>query len=361
MSQVTEQQVMDALSRVNDPELHRDLVSLGMVQNVRIDADGAVRLRIDLTTPACPLKGKIQSDVEQAIRGIPGVSGVDVEFGAQVRKAQREMGALLPGVKNVILVGAGKGGVGKSTVALNLAAALRLEGAKVGLLDADFYGPSVPLMTGLSQRPSSKDGKTLEPLDAHGLKVMSIGFLVEPEQAMVWRGPMLHSALTQLLRDVNWGDLDYLVLDLPPGTGDVPLSLSQLVKAAGIVLVSTPQDVALADVVKAKSMFDRVSVPILGLVENMSSFHCPHCSQGTPIFSEGGGRKAAEAMGIPLLAEIPLDLAVRMGGDKGVPVTVEHPESPQAQAFRAMARNVAGRVSVETHQVRLPVFQMGAR
>lgn len=361
MSQPTEREIMDALSKVNDPELHRDLVSLQMVQDVRIEPGGKVSLRVDLTTPACPMKDRIRDDVETALRAVPGVKEIDLQFGAQVRRAQRDAQALLPGVKNVILVGAGKGGVGKSTVALNLAVALQREGASVGLLDADFYGPSVPLMTGLDQKPTSKDGRTLEPLEAHGLKVMSIGFLVDPEQAMVWRGPMLHSAITQLLRDVNWGELDYLVLDLPPGTGDVPLSLSQLVKAAGIVLVSTPQDVALADVVKAKTMFDRVSIPVLGLVENMSSFACPHCANTTAIFSEGGGRKAAEAMGIPLLGEIPLDLAIRVGGDKGVPVTAEHPDSVQAQAFREMARRVAGRVSVETHQVRLPVFQMGAR
>lgn len=361
MSQPSERQVMEALSKVNDPELHRDLVSLNMVQDVRIEPEGKVSLRVDLTTPACPMKDRIRGDVESALRAIPGVREVDLSFGAQVRRAQREAESLLPQVKHVILVGAGKGGVGKSTVALNLAVALQKEGAKVGLLDADFYGPSVPLMTGLDQKPTSKDGRTLEPLEAHGLKVMSIGFLVDPEQAMVWRGPMLHSAVTQLLRDVNWGELDYLILDLPPGTGDVPLSLSQLVKASGIVLVSTPQDVALADVVKAKTMFDRVSIPVLGLVENMSSFACPHCSGTTAIFAEGGGRKAAEAMGIQLLGEIPLDLAIRAGGDEGVPVTAEHPDSTQAEAFREMARNVAGRISVETHQVRLPVFQMGAR
>lgn len=360
MRQPTERDVMEALSKVNDPELHRDLVTLKMVQNVRVDADGGVKLRIDLTTPACPMKGRIQSDVEAALRAIPGVTGVDLEWGAQVRAApQRDPSGFLPGVKNVVLVGAGKGGVGKSTVALNLAVGLAQEGAKVGLLDVDFYGPSVPIMTGTHQRPSSKDGRTLEPLEAHGLKLMSIGYLVDPEQAMIWRGPMLHSALTQLIRDVNWGDLDYLVLDLPPGTGDVPLSLGQLVKAAGAVLVSTPQDVALADVIKARTMFDKVSVPILGIVENMSSFICPSCHTGTPIFSEGGVQKAAEAMGIPLLAKIPLDLAIRVGGDKGVPVTAEHPDSPQAAAFREMARNIAGRVSVETHQVKLPVFRMG--
>ncbi|HEY0838948.1 MAG TPA: Mrp/NBP35 family ATP-binding protein, partial [Vulgatibacter sp.] len=195
--------------------------------------------------------------------------------------------------------------------------------------------------------------------DAHGLKVMSIGFLVDPDQAMVWRGPMLHSAITQLLRDVNWGELDYLVLDLPPGTGDVPLSLTQLVNAAGVVLVSTPQDVALADVVKAKAMFDRVSVPILGIVENMSEFVCPHCSKGTPIFDVGGAGRAAEAMKIPLLGRIPLDLAIRMGGDRGIPVTVEHPDSTQAQAFREMARNIAGRVSVAALDTKLPIFKLG--
>lgn len=359
MSLPTERDVLAALSRVNDPELHRDLVSLNMVQNIRIEG-GAVKLRIDLTTPACPLKGKIQGDVEAAVKAIPGVTSVEVEFGAQVRAAHKQDKGVnfIPGVKNVVLVGAGKGGVGKSTVALNLATALHLEGAKVGLLDADFYGPSVPLMTGLDQRPSSKDGKTLEPLEAHGLKVMSIGFLVEPDQAMVWRGPMLHSAITQLLRDVNWGELDYLILDLPPGTGDVPLSLAQIVKAAGVVLVSTPQDVAIADAVKARSMFDRVSVPILGIVENMSDFICPHCEKSTAIFASGGTGRAAEAMGIPLLGKIPLDLAIRMGGDKGTPITAEYPDSPQAQAFREMARTVAGRISVQTHEVKLPIFKL---
>jgi len=360
MSQVSERDVIAALSKVNDPELHRDLVSLKMVQDVRILPEGAIKLRIDLTTPACPMKGRIQSDVEAALLALPGVSKVELEWGSQVRRSSHAaQGSFIPGVKNVILVGAGKGGVGKSTVALNLAAALRMEGATVGLLDADFYGPSVPLMTGLSGKPTSKDGKSLEPMDAHGLKVMSIGFLVDADQAMVWRGPMLHSAITQLLRDVNWGDLDYLVLDLPPGTGDVPLSLTQLVKAAGVVLVSTPQDVALLDVVKAKAMFDRVSVPVLGIVENMSEFICPHCEKSTAIFDHGGAGRAAEKMGIPLLGTIPLDLAIRMGGDKGTPVTVEYPDSKQAEAFRTMARNIAGRVSVQAHEVKLPVFKLG--
>jgi ATP-binding protein involved in chromosome partitioning len=358
MSKYTERDVLAALSKVQDPELDRDLVSLGMVQNIRIDPAGGVKLRIDLTTPACPLKATIGRDVEAALRAIPGVTGVELEWGAQVRNAPKAADDLIPGVKNVILVGAGKGGVGKSTVAVNLAAALAREGARVGLLDADFYGPSVPIMTGVDRRPTQQ-GMKLLPLEAHGLKLMSIGFLVDPDQPMVWRGPMLHGALVQLLRDVAWNELDYLVLDLPPGTGDIPLSLAQTVKSAGVVLVSTPQDVALADVTKAKMMFDKVAIPVLGLVENMSDFVCPHCQEHTAVFSSGGGVRAAEAMGIPLLGKIPLDLRIREGGDAGTPFVVGHPESPQAEAFRAMARNIAGRVSVQAAKVQLPVFGKG--
>jgi ATP-binding protein involved in chromosome partitioning len=356
MNVVTEREVLAALSKVHDPELHRDLVSLGMVKNVRVEA-GTVRLRVDLTTPACPLKGKIREDVEAALKALPGVNAVDVEWGAQVKGsgAFGKEGELIPGVKNVILVGAGKGGVGKSTVAVNLATALAREGATVGLLDADFYGPSVPIMTGVDARPAQV-GDKLQTLSAHGLKLMSIGFLVDPAQPMVWRGPMLHGALVQLLRDVDWGALDYLVLDLPPGTGDIPLSLAQTVKAAGVVLVSTPQDVALADVIKAKVMFDKVSIPVLGLVENMSDFVCPHCGEHTAVFSAGGGARAAEAMQIPLLGRIPLDLRIREGGDAGVPIVAGHPDSPQARAFLDMARNIAGRVSVQASRVQLPVF-----
>jgi ATP-binding protein involved in chromosome partitioning len=347
---------LDALKKVMDPELHRDLVSLGMVKDLAVNGD-AVKLKVELTTPACPLKDTIRNDVEAALRGA-GFKRVEISWGAQVRSAPGvAQSQLTPGVKNIILVGAGKGGVGKSTVAINLAVSLAKAGAKVGILDADIYGPSIPILTGLDQKPTSSDGKRLDPLHAHGVSVMSIGFLVDPDQALVWRGPMVTGALIQLLRDVNWGELDYLVLDLPPGTGDVPLTLAQNVRAAGVVLVSTPQDVALADVIRAKLMFDKVSIPVLGLVENMSSFVCPHCRAETAIFDKGGARNAAQKMGIRFLGEIPIDLAIREGGDQGVPVVAKAPDSPQAAAFLTVARNVAGAVSTQVLKApRLPVI-----
>jgi ATP-binding protein involved in chromosome partitioning len=347
---------LEALRKVLDPELRRDLVSLGMVKDLSVEGD-AVKLKVELTTPACPLKDTIGKDVTAALQGA-GFRRVEIGWGAQVRSAPGvAQSQLTPGVKNIILVGAGKGGVGKSTVAVNLGVALAKLGAKVGVLDADIYGPSLPLLTGVTQRPTSRDGQRLEPILAHGVKVMSIGFLIDPDQALIWRGPMVTGALIQLLRDVNWGDLDYLVLDLPPGTGDVPLTLAQNVRAAGVVLVSTPQDVALADVIRAKLMFDKVSIPVLGIVENMSSFVCPHCRKDTPIFAHGGARAAADKMGIRFLGEIPIDLAIREGGDKGVPVVSGAPESPQSEAFLTVARNVAGAVSTQVLKApRLPVI-----
>src|SRR5512145_2797701 len=293
---------LEALKKVKDPELGRDLVTLGMVKELAVTG-GAVKVNVELTTPACPLRETIRKDVEGALRAA-GASAVEIVFGARVRSAPGvEQSQLTPGVKNIVLVGAGKGGVGKSTVAINLAVALARLGAKVGLLDADIYGPSVPILTGITDKPTSSDGQKLDPFTAHGIKVMSIGFLVEPDQALVWRGPMVTGALIQMLRDVTWGELDYLILDLPPGTGDVPLTLAQNTRAAGVVLVSTPQDVALADVIRAKLMFDKVSIPILGIVENMSSFVCPHCRQETAIFDHGGARLAAEKMVIRFLGE----------------------------------------------------------
>ncbi|HEY1087763.1 MAG TPA: iron-sulfur cluster carrier protein ApbC [Archangium sp.] len=354
---VQERDVLAAMSTVMDPDLNQNLVQAGMVKDLRIEG-GSVKLRIELTTPACPLKDKIKADAEAALKKVAGVQSLAIEMTAQVRAKPTSKDQLLPQVKNVLLVGAGKGGVGKSTVALNLACALARHGATVGLLDADFYGPSVPLMTGITERPVSPDGKTLHPLEKHGLKVMSIGFLVEADQALIWRGPMLHGALMQLVRDVRWGELDYLVLDLPPGTGDVALTLSQSVKASGAVLVTTPQDVALADVVRAKQMFDKVHIPVLGIVENMSQFVCPNCSHVTPIFHHGGGRKAAEMFQIPFLGEIPLELKVRVAGDTGTPVVVGAPDSLEAKAFVEMARNIAGRVSAQSvRSIPLPVMQ----
>ncbi len=347
---------LDALRKVLDPELRRDLVSLGMVKDLSVEGE-TVRLKVELTTPACPLKDTIGKDVKAALEAA-GFRRVEIAWGAQVRSAPGvAQSQLTPGVKNIILVGAGKGGVGKSTVAVNLAVALAKLGAKVGLLDADIYGPSIPMLTGITERPTSRDGQRLDPLEAHGVKVMSIGFLVDPDQALIWRGPMVTGALIQLLRDVSWGDLDYLVLDLPPGTGDVPLTLAQNVRAAGVVLVSTPQDVALADVIRAKLMFDKVSIPVLGIIENMSSFVCPHCRQETAIFAHGGARSAAEKMGIRFLGEVPIDLAIREGGDRGVPVVSGAPDGPQSQAFLTVARNVAGAVSTQVLKApRLPVI-----
>jgi ATP-binding protein involved in chromosome partitioning len=336
--EITNDGAMAALRKVMDPELHRDIVSLGMVKDLRVEG-GVASLQVELTTPACPLKDTIAKDVEAALRAA-GATRVDLRFGAKVRSAPGvAQASLTPGVKNIVLVGAGKGGVGKSTVTINLALALARSGAKVGVLDADIYGPSLPLLTGVTERPRTVDGNRLDPLEAHGLKLMSIGFLVDPDQAMIW------------------GELDYLLLDLPPGTGDVPLTLAQNVKAAGVVLVSTPQDMALADVIRAKLMFDKVGIPVLGIVENMSSFVCPHCRQETHIFDHGGARAAAERMGIRFLGEIPLDLAVREGGDAGVPVVEALPDGPQARAFLEMAGQVAGAVSVQVMKApRLPVI-----
>ncbi len=343
---VQERDVLAAMSTVMDPDLNMDVVKAGMVKDLKIEG-GFVKLRIELTTPACPLKEKIKGDAEAALQKVTGVEKFEVEMSSRVRAQAPSKDALLPGVKNVVLVGAGKGGVGKSTVAINLACALARHGATVGLLDADFYGPSIPVMTGLKKKPVSRDGKLLEPLEAHGIKVMSIGFLIEADQALIWRGPMLQGALMQLVRDVNWGELDYLVVDLPPGTGDIPLTVAQQLKSSGAVLVTTPQDVALADVIRAKQMFDKLSIPILGIIENMSQFICPHCGKGTHIFDTGGGRKAAEMMEISFLGEIPLELSIRQGGDRGLPVVVGHPEGVEGKSFMELAQKVAQRVSIE--------------
>ncbi|MBI5301826.1 MAG: iron-sulfur cluster carrier protein ApbC [Chloroflexi bacterium] len=340
---LTEQQVLNALSKVQEPELHRDLVTLKMVRDIKIQGN-AVNFTIVLTTPACPLRNQIESEAQAAVKSV-GAQQVTIKWDANVPTDQRITGKLNIPVKSTFAVASGKGGVGKTTVSVNLAVALAQMGAKVGLMDADVYGPNIPIMMGVNEQPRAI-GERIIPLEAYGVKLMSMGFLVPPEQAVIWRGPMLHSAIRQFLTDVDWGDLDYLVIDLPPGTGDVQLTLTQSVPLTGGVVVATPQDVALADVLKGITMFQRLEVPVLGVVENMSYFMCPHCGERTEIFAHGGAQKMADKLGVPFLGEIPLDVAIRVGGDNGKPVTALQPDSAYAQAFKHIAQQVAAKISV---------------
>ena len=356
MENLTEERILDALRRVQDPELHRDIVSLGMVKNLAI-ADGKVSFTVELTTPACPLRETIENDCKQALGQVPGVNGLAISFGAQVRGSKAGAGQtdLLPTVKNVVLVAAGKGGVGKSTVAANLAVALKMHGATAGLLDADIYGPSVPIIMGVKGEPKKIEvdgGQKIAPALAHGIPVMSIGFFLDPEQAVIWRGPMLGKALHQLMADVHWGELDYLVVDMPPGTGDVQITFSQQLKVSGALLVATPQAVALADVVRAKSMFDKVMIPIVGIVENMSYFVCDGCGKQHEIFSRGGAQRAAERFQIPYLGEIPITPALREGGDAGVPILIQDPKSEVSKRFLEIAAKLAGQLSIASERAK---------
>jgi ATP-binding protein involved in chromosome partitioning len=342
---LSEAEVRKALGGVQDPELGRDLVSLNMIKDIEVK-DSAVKFTLELTTPACPLKSELKKAAEEAVRAIPGVQEVEVNLSSRVpRSTGLPEKRQVPGVKNIIAVASGKGGVGKSTVAVNLAVALAQTGAQVALLDADIYGPSIPIMMGVSERPTS-DGTKLFPIERHGVRMMSIGFLIPPDTAIIWRGPMVMKAVEQLLYDVDWGEIDYLVVDLPPGTGDAQLTLAQLVPVTGAVIVTTPQDVALIDAAKGVNMFQEVKVPILGIVENMSYFVCPHCKGRTDLFAHGGGAKAAERLNVPFLGEIPLDVEIREAGDRGVPIVEAKPESPQAEAFRSVAQKVAARISI---------------
>src|SRR6266849_6116943 len=355
---VSEQAVLAALRTIKDPEAQQDIVSLGLVRDLAI-TDSEVSLTLAFTAQPPATKVSMHSAASKLIGQLPGVSRVQVKMGGggQARPAaaggqhgHAHGGApaapapeLIPEVKHTIAVSSGKGGVGKSTVAVNLAVALRGTGAAVGLIDADVYGPDIPLMLGSRGKPGMFDNKIL-PVESHGLKMMSIGLLVNEREPLVWRGPMIHSFIQQMLRDVMWGALDYLVFDMPPGTGDAQLSLSQLLPLSGVVMVTTPQDVALLDVRKAVAMFQRLNVPILGVVENMSVFACPHCGQRTAIFGEAGGQRIADEYGVPLLARIPLDPETRAGGDAGMPITLRRAASPQAAAFRDLAAAVSRRV-----------------
>ncbi len=341
---VTEETVLEALKKVEDPELHRDVVSLNMIKDLKVSGD-TVSMTLVLTTPACPLREKFSSDVRAAVAAVPGVARVELSTTAQVMPVRPFDPQGLAGVRNVIAVASGKGGVGKTTVSVNIAVALAKEGAKVGLMDADIYGPNVPLMMGLSGLPPMK-GDRIVPAESFGVKVMSMGFLIKPNEAVIWRGPMLHGAVNKFLKEVLWGDLDYLLADLPPGTGDIQLSLSQSLPLAGALIVTTPQEVALQDVRRAISMFEKVKVPILGVVENMSGFSCPHCGKATAIFNQGGGARAAQQMNVPFLGEIPLVPEVGAASDSGRPIVLGQPDSPAAQAFLQAAQRLAARVSI---------------
>ena len=362
-SPVTEAQIFEALRRVAPPQ-GGNIVEAGMVSGLVL-REGHVAFAIEVDPREGPKLEPVRKAAEQAVMQLPGVLSVSAvltahrpaaagapqqkptgpghSHGHQHAHAHPQAGGgklSLPGVKHIIAVASGKGGVGKSTTAVNLALALHANGLKVGLMDADVYGPSQPRMMGISGKPTSKDGKIMEPMQNYGIKVMSMGFLIEEETPMIWRGPMVMSAVTQMLRDVNWGDLDVLVCDLPPGTGDTQLTMAQNVPLSGAVIVSTPQDIALLDAKKGLNMFRKVDVPVLGIIENMSYFACPHCGEVTEIFAHGGARREAEKFGVEFLGEIPLDLAIRETSDAGTPIVVSQPESVHAKTYRAIAEHL---------------------
>jgi ATP-binding protein involved in chromosome partitioning len=356
---LTEAAVLDALRAVKDPDLHKDIVALGFVKNMRLSG-GAVAFTVELTTPACPVKDLLRDQARSVVAALPGVTQVDVEMTAQVRAVGRpELGrAPVDGVKNIIAVGAGKGGVGKTTVSVNLAVALAKRGSRVALLDGDMYGPNVPIMLGLKTQLET-DGKKIVPAERYGLQVVSMGFLTQDDAPVIWRGPMLHGAIQQFFRDVAWTNIDYLIVDMPPGTGDVALSLSQSVPVAGAVLVTTPQTVSLADTRRAVAMYRKLNIPAIGLLENMSYFACPGCGRESDLFGKGGGAKLAEEMSVPFLGSIPLYEPVRVGGDSGVPIVIGEPESAPSLALFSAAERVAQQVSITAYQRRaIPLVQV---
>jgi ATP-binding protein involved in chromosome partitioning len=358
---VTEAAVLEALRAVKDPDLHKDIVSLGFVKNLDLNG-GAVKFSIELTTPACPVKDLLRDQAQSVVSAIPGVTSVAIEMTAQVRPVGRpELGrAPVEGVKNIIAVGAGKGGVGKTTLAVNLAVALAKLGSRVALLDGDMYGPNVPIMLGLkTQLETDQSGKKIIPAERYGLQVISMGFLTQDDAPVIWRGPMLHGAITQFFRDANWTNIDYLLVDMPPGTGDVALSLSQSVPVAGAVLVTTPQKVSLADTRRAIAMYRKLNIPALGLIENMSHFECPSCGQDADLFGRGGGEALAHEMTVPFLGAIPLYAPVRKGGDSGVPIVMGEPDSAPSRAIFAAAERVAQQVSISAYSRKaIPLVQV---
>ncbi|MBS1954831.1 MAG: Mrp/NBP35 family ATP-binding protein [Cyanobacteria bacterium SZAS-4] len=343
---LTPDQVKGALSKVMDPDLNTDIVTLGMISEIKIE-NGKVAFKLTLTTPACPVKEKIESDCKEEVSKLPGVKEVEIEMGASVAGSRKVAGKEpIPGIRQVIAVTSGKGGVGKTTVAVNLACALASLGAKVGILDADITGPNVPLMMGVDDyQPTAKDDKIIPP-ENYGVKVISMAFFVSRDTPVIWRGPMLDKAIKQFLRDVNWGELDYLVVDMPPGTGDAQLSLIQATQVSGGIIVTTPQDVALLDGRKGLAMFKQMDVPVFGFVENMSYFQPPGSTERYEIFGHGGGKKLAEEMQVPFLGEVPLETAIRQGGDTGKPITVADTSSSVSKAFIDIAKQVAAQISI---------------
>jgi ATP-binding protein involved in chromosome partitioning len=354
---VSKEQILEVLSAIKDPDLGRDVVSLGMIKELAITDEGRVSFTFELTTPACPVRDRFQTMARQLVTDLPGVTAVDLKMTANVRAAfNGRHEPTIPGVKHVIAVGSGKGGVGKSTVAVNLAASLQQSGASVGLLDGDIYGPSVPGMLGVTDEPKVREQR-LVPLEAYGMKLISIGLLAGADKAMVWRGPLVARAIEQMLGDVWWGELDYLVVDLPPGTGDASLTLAQAVPLTGIAIVCTPQETALRIALKALQMFRGLNVPALGLIENMSSFVCDGCGKEHFIFDHGRAERAAQRLGVPYLGAIPIDGAIRAEADAGAPAVVSRPESDGAKALRKVASALAARVSMQSFR-QLPVISV---
>ncbi|MBI1827113.1 MAG: Mrp/NBP35 family ATP-binding protein [Planctomycetes bacterium] len=347
MPTITRDMVLEQLRTVKDPELHKDLVTLNMIKDVSVKGS-RVGVHVELTTPACPLKDQISRDVNAAVRRISGVETVDIEWSAQVRSS-RAPSKTLPGVKNVVAVGAGKGGVGKSTAAVLLAFGLKRSGASVGLMDSDVYGPSIPTMTGVEGHRPEVNGQLIVPADADGVKIMSIGFMVERDKPLIWRGPMAHGVVRQFLEQVDWGELDYLIVDLPPGTGDVPLTLAQQIPMTGAVVVCTPQDVALIDARRAVKMYEQLNVPCIGIIENMSYYLCPKCGHRDELFDHGGAAAAAKELGVPFLGEIPLNVKIRLHGDDGRPnkLFTDTPDYVQ-QAIMHVVEATAGQISVRS-------------
>ena len=350
IEKLTKEAILAALSKVQEPELHNDLVTLNMIRELDIDNDNVVSFTIMLTTPACPLQTQIEREARQAVMAVEGVKSVKIKFDSDVPNDGRMRGLVKAPIRNAIAVGSGKGGVGKSTVSVNIAVALAQTGARVGLMDADIYGPNIPTMLGVEKLPPPQ-GQRLIPAQAYGLKMISMGLLVKPGQPLIWRGPMLNSAIRQFLGDVEWGELDYLIVDLPPGTGDASLSLAQSLPLSGAVIVTLPQLVSLEDASRGLNMFRTLEVPILGVVENMSYLDLPDGTR-MDIFGSGGGEQLAQAAQVNFLGKVPMDQNVRIGGDSGKPILVSYPESPVANALREIAQKIAAQISVQALSTR---------